>query len=43
VLDDGRIVQRGTHAELMQEDGLYRRLASYQFREPSTADDGVVR
>jgi subfamily B ATP-binding cassette protein MsbA len=43
VLDDGRIVQRGTHAELMQEDGLYHRLASYQFREPSTADDGVVR
>ena len=35
VLDDGRIVQRGTHAELVQKDGLYRRLASYQFREPS--------
>ena len=34
VLDDGRIVQRGTHAELMQQDGLYRRLASYQFRMP---------
>jgi len=34
VLDEGRIVQRGTHAELMQEEGLYRRLASYQFREP---------
>lgn len=33
-LDEGRIVQRGTHAELMQEEGLYRRLASYQFREP---------
>jgi ABC-type bacteriocin/lantibiotic exporters, contain an N-terminal double-glycine peptidase domain len=35
VLDEGRIVQRGTHAELMQAEGLYRRLASYQFREPS--------
>ena len=34
VLDEGRIVQRGTHAELRQEEGLYRRLASYQFREP---------
>jgi subfamily B ATP-binding cassette protein MsbA len=39
VLDEGRIVQHGTHAELMQEAGLYRRLASYQFREPSAVTD----
>jgi subfamily B ATP-binding cassette protein MsbA len=38
VLNEGRIVQRGTHAELMQEGGLYRRLASYQFREPSAVE-----
>ncbi len=38
VLDEGRIVQRGTHAELMQEEGLYRRLASYQFRAPSAVE-----
>ncbi|MFO8099924.1 MAG: ABC transporter ATP-binding protein [Salinibacter sp.] len=38
VLDDGRIVQRGTHAELMQDGGLYRRLASYQFRDPSEVE-----
>ena len=25
VVDDGRIVQRGTHAELMTQGGLYRR------------------
>ena len=28
VVDHGRIVQQGTHAELMQQDGLYRRLIS---------------
>ncbi len=42
VLDDGRIVQRGTHDELMREGGLYRRLASYQFREPSDEQTEVV-
>jgi subfamily B ATP-binding cassette protein MsbA len=34
VLDDGRIVQTGTHDALVQRDGLYRDLASYQFRVP---------
>lgn len=28
VLDQGRIVERGTHAALMQEDGLYRKMYS---------------
>ena len=31
VLDKGRIVQRGTHRELMEEQGLYRRFI--QMRE----------
>jgi subfamily B ATP-binding cassette protein MsbA len=34
VLDEGRIVQTGTHETLVQQDGLYRDLASYQFRLP---------
>jgi ATP-binding cassette subfamily B protein len=31
VLDAGRIVQAGPHAELLREDGLYRRLVERQF------------
>jgi subfamily B ATP-binding cassette protein MsbA len=38
VLDEGRIVQRGTHEELYRAGGLYRRLHDLQFRE----DDAVV-
>jgi subfamily B ATP-binding cassette protein MsbA len=38
VLDDGRVVQRGTHDELYRAGGLYRRLHDLQFRE----DDAPV-
>jgi ABC-type multidrug transport system fused ATPase/permease subunit len=31
VVDGGRIVQSGSHAALMEEDGLYRRLVERQF------------
>jgi subfamily B ATP-binding cassette protein MsbA len=34
VLDEGRVVQTGTHEALVQQDGLYRDLAAYQFRVP---------
>ena len=30
VLDQGRIIQQGTHAELIQQEGLYRRLWNIQ-------------
>lgn len=34
VLDQGRIVERGTHAELLAMGGLYAHLHRMQFREP---------
>ncbi|MBD3401964.1 ATP-binding cassette domain-containing protein [candidate division GN15 bacterium] len=33
VLDRGEIVQRGTHEDLVKEDGMYRRLYTMQFRD----------
>jgi ATP-binding cassette subfamily B protein len=33
VMEDGRLVEQGTHAELLAYNGLYRRLYQTQFRE----------
>jgi subfamily B ATP-binding cassette protein MsbA len=33
VLNDGKVVQRGTHEELLHAGGLYRRLYDLQFRD----------
>jgi subfamily B ATP-binding cassette protein MsbA len=33
VIDQGRIVQTGTHDALLAEDGLYQKLYQLQFRD----------
>ena len=39
VLEDGRITQQGTHAQLLQQQGLYRRIAEIQ---DAVADGGAL-
>lgn len=43
VMDNGRIVQRGTHAELQAQEGLYRRICVIQneLDEPAKGGDAV--
>ncbi|MEK7874088.1 MAG: ABC transporter ATP-binding protein [Chloroflexota bacterium] len=39
VMDGGRIVQEGRHADLLAQDGLYARLWSMAFSEVAASDD----
>ena len=42
VLDKGRIVQRGTHAELLEEGGLYREIHDLELRDKEEAADAAL-
>ena len=39
VISDGNIKEKGTHAELMKEDGAYKILYDLQFRDSETHED----
>jgi subfamily B ATP-binding cassette protein MsbA len=42
VIDHGRIVEEGTHGELLELGGLYARLYQRQFRDDDAAVDAVI-
>jgi subfamily B ATP-binding cassette protein MsbA len=42
VMDHGRIVERGSHRELIEKNGAYARLHSMQFKENSRGNRSVV-
>ncbi|HAJ35925.1 MAG TPA: ABC transporter ATP-binding protein, partial [Chloroflexi bacterium] len=43
VLEHGRIVQRGTHAELVEQDGIYRRIYLAQTRLEAELEEELSR
>ena len=43
VLAEGRVVQQGSHAELLEKGGLYAKLHALQFREPTRMNHAISR
>jgi ATP-binding cassette subfamily B multidrug efflux pump len=43
VIENGRIVERGTHETLLAQEGVYHRLYMSQFRRQEPSDDGDGR
>ncbi|MGH2504785.1 MAG: ABC transporter ATP-binding protein, partial [Ktedonobacterales bacterium] len=42
VIDDGRIVERGTHEILLARNGLYRQVYDLQLRDQEEFEDRVL-
>jgi ATP-binding cassette subfamily B protein len=42
VVDGGRIVERGTHAELIERGGLYAKLYREQFRDAADVEEEAL-
>jgi subfamily B ATP-binding cassette protein MsbA len=42
VMDQGRIVEAGNHAELLAQGGLYARLSKLQFRDDQSAPENIA-
>ena len=42
VVDEGHIVQEGTHSELFEQEGLYRTLALHQFNDTSPLRESLT-
>lgn len=43
VVEDGNIVERGKHQELLEADGLYSKLYKIQFQRDESENDGLMR